>query len=45
MRTRTANASVLSHGMQDTRETIDGWRQGHWRVLRGWFALSAWRSR
>jgi Stage II sporulation protein M len=41
MRARTANASVLSHGMEDSREALAAWRQGHWRVLRGWFALGA----
>ncbi len=40
MRVRTANDSVLSSGMEDTRETIAGWRSADWRVLRGWFALS-----
>jgi hypothetical protein len=36
----TANEHVLSHGLQDTRETIDLWSSGRWHVLRGWFALS-----
>ena len=35
-----ANEHVLSHGMQDTRETLDAWSGQHWRVLRGWLALS-----
>jgi hypothetical protein len=37
---RTANEHVLSHGMEDTREALADWREGRWRVLRGWFALS-----
>jgi hypothetical protein len=40
MRARTANEHVLSHGMEDTREALAAWRDGRWRVLRGWFALS-----
>jgi hypothetical protein len=40
MRARTANDHVLSHGMEDTREALATWRDGNWRVLRGWFALS-----
>jgi hypothetical protein len=40
MRARTANEHVLSHGMEDTREALGVWRDGSWRVLRGWFALS-----
>jgi hypothetical protein len=36
----TANQHVFSHGMQDTREALDAWRAGRWRVLRGWLALS-----
>ncbi|HEY2055399.1 MAG TPA: stage II sporulation protein M [Solirubrobacterales bacterium] len=40
MRARTANEHVLSHGMEDTREALADWRDGNWRVLRGWFALS-----
>ncbi|HVO54422.1 MAG TPA: stage II sporulation protein M [Solirubrobacterales bacterium] len=36
----TANEHVFSHGMRDTRETIDAWSGRSWRVLRGWFALS-----
>ncbi|HEV7563740.1 MAG TPA: hypothetical protein VGO24_09590, partial [Solirubrobacterales bacterium] len=31
---------VFSHGMRDTRETIDAWSGRPWRVLRGWLALS-----
>ncbi len=40
MGARTANDHVLSHGMDDTREALAGWRRDRWRVLRGWFALS-----
>jgi hypothetical protein len=40
MRLRTANETVLSNGMEDTRDTLAEWREGRWRVLRGWFALS-----
>jgi hypothetical protein len=36
----TANEHVFSHGMRDTRETIDAWSGNSWRVLRAWFALS-----
>jgi hypothetical protein len=35
-----ANQHVFSHGMQDTRETLEGWSEGRWSVLRGWVALS-----
>jgi hypothetical protein len=35
-----ANQHVFSHGMQDTRETLDVWREQRWLVLRGWLALS-----
>jgi uncharacterized membrane protein SpoIIM required for sporulation len=35
-----ANQHVFSHGMQDTRETIDAWSERPWAVLRGWLALS-----
>jgi hypothetical protein len=31
---------VFSHGMQDTRETLDIWSKRPWAVLRGWLALS-----
>ena len=34
------NSHVFSHGMQDTRETLDTWREGNWTVLRSWVALS-----
>ncbi|MFL5899799.1 MAG: hypothetical protein ACJ75S_01155 [Solirubrobacterales bacterium] len=36
----TANEHVFSHGMEDTRETLDAWSEGRWAVLRGWLALS-----
>ncbi|MGN6217624.1 MAG: hypothetical protein ACTHN7_11830 [Solirubrobacterales bacterium] len=34
------NQHVFSHGMRDTRETLDAWSGQPWRVLRGWLALS-----
>jgi uncharacterized membrane protein SpoIIM required for sporulation len=36
----TANQHVFSHGMRDTRETLDAWSRRPWQVLRGWLALS-----
>ncbi|MGN6276403.1 MAG: stage II sporulation protein M [Solirubrobacterales bacterium] len=36
----TANQQVFSHGMRDTRETLDAWSCRPWQVLRGWLALS-----
>jgi hypothetical protein len=36
----TANEHVFSHGMHDTREALETWSEGHWKVLRGWLALS-----
>jgi len=36
----SANQHVFSHGMRDTRETLDLWSQRPWRVLRGWIALA-----
>jgi len=36
----TANEHVFSHGMQDTREALSAWSEQHWKVLRGWIALS-----
>lgn len=36
----TANQHVFSHGMRDTRATLDSWSQRPWRVLRTWLALS-----
>src|SRR4051794_3408354 len=35
-----ANQNVFSHGMRDTRETLDAWSQRPWQVLRTWIALS-----
>jgi hypothetical protein len=35
----SANQHVFSHGMRDTRETLDLWSQRPWQVLRGWLAL------
>ena len=35
-----ANEHVFSHGMRDTRETLEAWNGEPWRVLRGWVALS-----
>jgi uncharacterized membrane protein SpoIIM required for sporulation len=35
-----ANEHVLSHGMQDTRETVELWSEGRWSVLGPWVALS-----
>ncbi len=40
MPARTANSHVLSSGLDESRETLQGWRDDRWRVLRGWFALS-----
>jgi hypothetical protein len=37
----SANQHVFSHGMRDTRETLDVWNERPWAVLRGWLALSA----
>jgi hypothetical protein len=34
------NQHVFSHGVQDTRETLDVWREQRWAVLRGWLVLS-----
>jgi hypothetical protein len=34
------NQHVFSHGMQDTRDTLEAWNERHWAVLRGWLALS-----
>lgn len=36
----TANQHVLSHGMRDTRATLDVWNGQPWPVLRSWLALS-----
>lgn len=35
-----ANEHVFSHGMRDTRATLDAWNGHPWPVLRGWLALS-----
>jgi hypothetical protein len=36
----TANQHVFSHGLRETRETIDAWSARPWPVLRAWLALS-----
>jgi uncharacterized membrane protein SpoIIM required for sporulation len=35
-----ANQHVFSHGMRDTRATLELWSQQGWQVLRAWTALS-----
>ncbi|HEU4705608.1 MAG TPA: stage II sporulation protein M [Solirubrobacterales bacterium] len=35
-----ANQHVFSHGIRDTRETLDLWSRRPWRVLGSWVALS-----
>jgi hypothetical protein len=35
-----ANEHVFSHGMRDTRATLEMWSERPWRVLRAWLALS-----
>jgi hypothetical protein len=35
-----ANEHVFSHGIHDTRETLELWSRRPWKVLRGWIALS-----
>lgn len=35
-----ANEHVFSHGMQDTRDTLEAWNGHPWPVLRSWLALS-----
>jgi len=35
-----ANQHVFSHGMRDTRATLEMWSQQGWQVLRVWAALS-----
>lgn len=35
-----ANEHVFSHGMQDTRETLELWSRRPWQVLRAWIALA-----
>src|SRR4051812_22172192 len=34
------NQHVFSHGMRDTRETLDAWSRRPWQLLRAWLALS-----
>ncbi|HET7121889.1 MAG TPA: hypothetical protein VFI17_11665 [Solirubrobacterales bacterium] len=36
----SANQHVFSHGMRDTRETLESWSRRPWQVLRAWIALS-----
>jgi hypothetical protein len=36
----SANQHVFSHGMRDTRATLESWSECPWRVLRAWLALS-----
>jgi hypothetical protein len=36
----SANQHVFSHGMRDTRETLESWSRRPWQVLRAWLALS-----
>lgn len=36
----SANQHVFSHGMRDTRETLELWGRRPWSVLGGWIALS-----
>jgi hypothetical protein len=36
----TANQHVFSHGVRDTRETLELWSRHPWRVLAAWVALS-----
>lgn len=36
----TANQHVFSHGVRDTRETLELWSTHRWRVLGAWVALS-----
>jgi hypothetical protein len=35
-----ANEHVFSHGMRDTRATLELWSERPWQVLRAWLALS-----
>src|SRR5215212_853259 len=35
-----ANQHVFSHGMSDTRSTLEAWSERPWQVLRAWLALS-----
>jgi hypothetical protein len=36
----SANQHVFSHGMRDTRATLESWSVRPWQVLRAWLALS-----
>jgi hypothetical protein len=36
----TANQHVFSHGIDDTRATLEMWSRRPWQVLRAWIALS-----
>ncbi|HST70343.1 MAG TPA: hypothetical protein VLI94_11890 [Solirubrobacterales bacterium] len=36
----TANQHVFSHGIEDTRATLELWSERPWQVLRTWIALS-----
>ena len=36
----SANQHVFSHGMRDTRATLESWTERPWQVLRAWIALS-----
>ncbi len=36
----SVNEHVFSHGMRDTRNTLEAWNGHPWAVLRGWLALS-----
>jgi Stage II sporulation protein M len=36
----SANQHVFSHGMRDTRATLESWSERPWQVLRTWIALS-----
>jgi hypothetical protein len=36
----SANQHVFSHGMRDTRATLESWSERPWQVLRTWLALS-----
>jgi hypothetical protein len=35
-----ANQHVFSHGLRDTRATLEAWSERPWQVLRAWVALS-----
>ena len=36
----SSNQHVFSHGMRDTRATLESWSERPWGVLRAWIALS-----